>query len=206
MFYVYEWFIVDTGEIIYVGKGTGHRYKVTKRNRFFNDMIKRFKCDSRIVKWFESESDAFQYEYVRVRELKAQNQCVCNIYDGGSGGHQSWWTDELRNKYSANNVMKSEAQRKRMSANNPMKDKSVACRVGKAKSRAVIIDGIEYPSVKAAREAFGVCWDAIRKWCVNGVTYDGKPCQYKDGKLKTYKVQGNQKPSPTNPIKVVGKA
>lgn len=30
MFYVYEWYIVDTGEIIYVGKGKGNRYKVRK--------------------------------------------------------------------------------------------------------------------------------------------------------------------------------
>lgn len=30
MFYVYEWFIVETGEIFYVGKGTGKRYQVKK--------------------------------------------------------------------------------------------------------------------------------------------------------------------------------
>ena len=28
MYYVYEWYNVDTGEILYVGKGTGNRYKV----------------------------------------------------------------------------------------------------------------------------------------------------------------------------------
>ena len=58
MFYVYEWFIVDTGEIFYVGKGCNHRYKVRKHNKFFNDMIKRYKCDSRIVKTFNCEKDA----------------------------------------------------------------------------------------------------------------------------------------------------
>lgn len=29
MYYVYEWYNVDTGEILYVGKGKGYRYKVT---------------------------------------------------------------------------------------------------------------------------------------------------------------------------------
>lgn len=53
MYYVYEWFIVETGEVIYVGKGTGRRYKVRKHNRLFNEMIRRFECDSRIVKEFE---------------------------------------------------------------------------------------------------------------------------------------------------------
>ena len=52
MFYVYEWFIKETNEVIYVGKGCGRRYKVTKHNKFFNDMIKRFDCDSRIIKEF----------------------------------------------------------------------------------------------------------------------------------------------------------
>lgn len=27
MFYVYEWYIVETGEIFYVGKGCKNRYK-----------------------------------------------------------------------------------------------------------------------------------------------------------------------------------
>ena len=35
MFYVYEWFIKETDEIIYVGKGCRNRYKVRKHNRFF---------------------------------------------------------------------------------------------------------------------------------------------------------------------------
>ena len=42
-FYVYEWYIVDTNEVIYVGKGTGNRYKQTNRNKMFNDFIARTK-------------------------------------------------------------------------------------------------------------------------------------------------------------------
>lgn len=36
MFYVYEWFIKETNEVIYVGKGKGKRYKVRKHNRLFD--------------------------------------------------------------------------------------------------------------------------------------------------------------------------
>ena len=35
-FYVYEWYNVDSGEVFYVGKGTGYRYKRTEnRNKYF---------------------------------------------------------------------------------------------------------------------------------------------------------------------------
>ena len=126
MYYVYEWFIVETGEVIYVGKGTGRRYKVRKHNRLFNEMIRRFECDSRIVKEFGTEREAFEFEFVRINEMHERGQCVCNIHNGGYGGTVEWWTDELRAHYSEINVMKSEEQRKRMSENNPMKDKKIA--------------------------------------------------------------------------------
>lgn len=31
MFYIYEWFNVDTNEVFYVGKGVYNRYKVKKK-------------------------------------------------------------------------------------------------------------------------------------------------------------------------------
>lgn len=38
MFYVYEWYNIDTNEIFYVGKGCGERYKqATKRNKLFQE-------------------------------------------------------------------------------------------------------------------------------------------------------------------------
>lgn len=180
MYYVYEWFIVSTGEIIYVGKGTRHRYKVRKHNKFFNDMIKRFECDSRIVKEFQSEAEAFEYEYVRIKELKEIGQCVCNINKGGSGGTTEWWTPELRKAYSENNVMKSESQRKRMTDNNPMKNSEISQKVSSQKQRAVIIGDTEYDSVKDACLALGVYHDTVALWCKKGINADGQLCRYKD--------------------------
>lgn len=197
MFYVYEWFIKDTNEVFYVGKGTGNRYRVRKHNNFFNDMIKRYECDSRIVEYFENEIDAFDFEYLHIEELKKVGQCVCNIRYGGFGGSKSWWTDELRQHYSEHNVMKSVEQRNRMSKHNPMKNKDIAKKVGKSKSRAVIIDGIEYESVKQAHEKLGHAVDTIQNWCIKGINSKGQICRYKDGKIRHYKkrVQDNQQPS-----------
>lgn len=180
MYYVYEWFVIKTGEIIYVGKGTGRRFKVRKHNKFFNDFIKRQECESRIIREFKEEKDAFLYEHERVAELKAIGQCVCNIYEGGAGGTTSWWDDDRRKEYSAKNVMKSEAQRERMKMRNPMKDKMVSSAVAKAKSRPVVIGEKEYASVKAAMEQYNVPHDTIKSWCKKGVNSRGELCRYKD--------------------------
>ena len=35
-YYVYKWFIESTGEVFYIGKGSGNRYKdIYKRNQIF---------------------------------------------------------------------------------------------------------------------------------------------------------------------------
>ena len=42
MFYVYEWYIVETGEIFYVGKGSGNRVTSMKdRNEYFKNIRKK---------------------------------------------------------------------------------------------------------------------------------------------------------------------
>lgn len=70
MFYVYEWFIVETGEIFYVGKGTGKRYQVKKRNQIFNSYLSNYNCDVRIIQYFDDEEESFRYEERRIEELK----------------------------------------------------------------------------------------------------------------------------------------
>ena len=181
MFYVYEWFVIETGEIFYVGKGTGLRYKVKKHNKFFNDFIKRYDCDSRIIREFDEEKFAFEYEYERVKELKAIGQCACNIYEGGFGGDSNSWTEEKRDKYSKNNVMKSSEQRERMRTCNPMKNSNTVDKVKNKLYRAVVIDGVEYKRALDAAERYGVTELTIRKWVKNGSTSSGKECHYKDG-------------------------
>ncbi len=186
MYYVYEWYVIETNEIFYVGKGIKNRYKVKKHNRFFNDFIKRFNCDSRIIKTFENEQDAFAYEFERVNELKAIGQCVCNIYQGGLGGTTSWWTDEIRELYSKNNVMKSEIQRKRMSMNNPMKNKEISRKVAITKRRRVIIGEKVYESVSEAKEAYDTCFEVIKNWCKKGINPLGELCRYADEEQNIY--------------------
>ena len=189
MFYVYEWYIKDSGEIIYVGKGHKRRYKVKKHNKFFNEMIKRYECESRIIKTFETEREAFDYEYIRIKELKAQKQCICNIYNGGFGGTVECWSDEKRKQYSRNNVMKSEKQRERMKTNNPMSNPIIAEKTNGQKRIPVIINNKRYISIKQASIENNVCPDTIARWCKQGYTSNGLKCFFEKD------MQGNQQPS-----------
>lgn len=186
MYYVYEWFIVETGEVFYVGKGSGRRYKVRKHNKFFNDMITRFECSSRIVKTFEKEEDAFLYERDLVNQWREKGQCVCNIYDGGCGGTTSWWTEERRKEYSSKNCMKSQNQRDRMSKNNPMKNPKTVEAVIAYKKRPVVIGDKEYCSVIDVMREYNTSHGTVQKWCRKGITKDGIPCRYKDEEQKIY--------------------
>lgn len=145
-------------------------------------MILRYKCDSRIIKEFETEKEAFSYEFERVNELKKLGQCVCNIQEGGFGGSTEWWTEEMRERYSTHNAMLSAYQRKRMSQNNPMKNKEVSEKVNSKKRIPVIIGDVEYPSIADAKEAFNVSCSTINAWCTNGKTPTGLYCGYKNGK------------------------
>lgn len=187
MFYVYEWYVKDTGEIFYVGKGSGNRYKVTyQRNALFTEMIEKYNCESRIIKQFDNETDAFDYEKERIDQLKAIGLCKYNIHSGGAGGSSEYWTDKLREEYSQFNVMKRPEQRKRVSENNPMKNKEIAQKVAEQKQRKIIINSIEYKSVKQAQEHYNVCYDTIKSWCEKGINYYGEPCRFADEEGVTF--------------------
>ncbi len=181
-FYVYEWFIKETGEIFYVGKGSKNRYKVRKHNKLFNYILDNNECESRIVKAFDKEEEAFEYEYIRINELWRSGQCTANIRKGGMGGTIDWWTPELREKYSKHNIMKSKNQRDRMSKNNPMKNIDVRNKVSEYRQKKVIINNIEYKSVKTVCEKYNICWHTVKKWCEKGVNPYGEMCRYKNEK------------------------
>ena len=86
-YYVYEWFIEDTNEVIYVGKGKGNRAGKIKNNKFFKDMYNTHKCNYRIVKDCMSESDAFNYEKFLIKHYRKNfpNYRLTNVTDGGEG-------------------------------------------------------------------------------------------------------------------------
>lgn len=178
-YYVYEWFNKENEDVFYVGKGTKNRYKVKNRNELFNKYILNNKVDVRIIKYFELESEAFEYESKLIAKYKKENQCSCNLEFGGNGGVSEIWTDEMREKMSIFNPMKDEKQKERMSKLNPMKDKEIAKKVGDKHKKIPIINGIEYKDCETASNCFGVHKFTIYRWCKRGYDTKGNPCTYK---------------------------
>lgn len=107
-FYVYEWFKVETGEVFYVGKGSGNRYKVTNnRNEYFKRVYNKYDCDVRILKDGLTEDEAFKLEYETIKAYKSIGYELTNLSDGGKGGstganHGEAFREKLRG---ANNPM-----------------------------------------------------------------------------------------------------
>jgi hypothetical protein len=186
MFYVYEWYIEDTGEIFYVGKGCKKRRgSISTRNKLFKEVYNNNKCKNRIIKTFDNEKEAFEYEHDRIIELKEKGLCKCNLDYGGIGGCNFVWTPEMREYYSKYNVMKSEKQRNRMSKNNPMKDKKIAKIVGLKHRKPFYIGDKEFQTLDEASKYYNVTWQCI-KYYLNTGHKGNKKCYYK---------QDNQQPS-----------
>lgn len=83
-YYVYEWFIVDTNEVFYVGKGSGDRYRTRKRDLIgFNEKVNAFNCDSRIIKNGLTEQEAFDLEIETIAYYRNRGVKLLNILDGG---------------------------------------------------------------------------------------------------------------------------
>lgn len=185
MFYVYEWFIKDTGEIFYVGKGIHKRYLVRNRNSIFNSYLANYDCDVRIIKYFENEEESFEYEEQRINELKKQGLAKANLRYGGNGGVASVWTEEMRHRMSVNNPMKAEEQRERMRLFNPMKNPETAAKMGQKHAKIVIYQNKEW-YIKDLAPILGVSVPSLQQYAKKGYTSKGELCYYKvDGKPTT---------------------
>lgn len=186
MFYIYEWYIKDTGEVIYVGKGSKKRYLSKQHNNTFKEFIKRFNCESRIIEYFEDEQIAYKKEFERINELKEIGQCVCNKCIGGNGGGASKktkmtrWTKAEREKYSINNVMKSQNQRERMKKNNPMKNKEYAKINGLKHRKPFYVGTKQYQTLEECSKYYKVTIQTVSNWLKIGHNSKGEKCYRKD--------------------------
>lgn len=101
-FYVYAWFIKETNEIFYIGKGRGNRYKTThNRNKFFKDIYNTHDCDVTILLEGLFEKEAFYYERVAISYIRNNtNNRLTNQTEGGEGASGYVPSEETKRKMS----------------------------------------------------------------------------------------------------------
>lgn len=86
MFYVYEWFIVDTLEVFYVGKGTGmRRFEIHNRSKYFKNVYNKYNCAVHLVYCNLTNEQACELEKDRICEMRMKGQAKCNFTNGGTG-------------------------------------------------------------------------------------------------------------------------
>lgn len=84
IYYIYEWYFVDTGKVFYVGKGKGRRYREKKdRNDKFIKYVNKYECKVRKTHENLREDEAFKKEIEMIAYYKNIGQCSCNMTIGG---------------------------------------------------------------------------------------------------------------------------
>lgn len=101
-YYIYRWFIKNTNQTFYIGKGSGNRLKSKNgRSEAFNQIINDNDCG--VEKIFENltEDEAYQKEYETIRWYKENEpDILTNIADGGRGARGVIASDETKQKIS----------------------------------------------------------------------------------------------------------
>ena len=97
-YYVYEWFIVDTLEIFYIGKGKGLRRFEEKhqRNNYFINIVNKYECAVRVYQYGLTQMEAFDLEMERISYWKSLGFAKANLSIGGRGGDTYTYLSEER--------------------------------------------------------------------------------------------------------------
>jgi hypothetical protein len=190
-YYVYQWKNIETGEIIYVGKGIGGRYRLKAgRNKAFNDYTSKFECMSEIIVECISEEDALQIEHELINEYKP----CCNLYSRKSGlsnvtkeqidrmkNDNPMKSQVQRDRMSKDNPMYDQKQKERMSKNNPMKDPEIAAKQARKLGKPILIGEEWFWSIKEAARTYGIYEQTVHYWLKVGKTgkkFGHLPCRY----------------------------
>lgn len=129
-FYIYAHYRNDTGEVFYIGKGEGNRYKSMQgRNSYWHNIVNAHGYKIEILEYYESEEDAFQAEKAWIAKLGRKDLGVgllVNMSDGGEGASGAVRTPDQRQRYSIKAWKRTEAGKASMRGDlNPAKREDV---------------------------------------------------------------------------------
>lgn len=85
--YIYIHKKLGTEEIFYVGKGSGNRAKTKYgRNIYWRRIVEKYNFEYEIIEYFETDTEAFEYEKLLIALLRETGEQLCNLAPGGEGG------------------------------------------------------------------------------------------------------------------------
>lgn len=94
--YIYVWYIEDTGDIFYVGKGRNDRYKnKSHRSDEFKRILNSNRCNVKILFNELNNEEACALEKEIIQKCKKAGHKLTNKTDGGeSGNYFKKWSEE----------------------------------------------------------------------------------------------------------------
>lgn len=99
---MYEYYIKETNQVFYVGKGSEYRYSNTSpchRSKGFNAIYNKETCAVRIVFNHLAEEDAFRLEKELIAYYRSQpGNILTNIANGGGGHNPHRWDETEKAK------------------------------------------------------------------------------------------------------------
>lgn len=212
-YYVYEWYIKDTGHVFYVGKGRLNRIdEIRNRNKYFLAKYKKYKCMARKIKEGLTNEEACELEKITIKQRKESGEAECNFTYGGDGFSEGDLNPmygvklcgELNGFYGRHHSQETKAlisaKRKgkggQCGAENPMygkgfkgKENPMYGRTGLShpNSKMYVLEGEEEPlTYKECEKRFGIAFSRIYK--EGGILTYKKSCTNKklyEGKLLT---------------------
>lgn len=96
----------DTGEVFYVGKGSGKRAFDKKRNDWWKRIVSKCGYTVEIIEWFDDHDSALAREVELIAEYREKGVQLVNLTDGGEGAKGYKHTPETRKIMSIKHIGK----------------------------------------------------------------------------------------------------
>lgn len=100
-FYTYAHKKLSNGDIFYIGKGTGYRFKSLKsRSKFWFNVVEKHGFVPEILAYWDTDAEASAHEQFLIKCFKEKGITLCNLTDGGDGRRGVTNTPEVRAAHS----------------------------------------------------------------------------------------------------------